>query len=169
VTWSAHLYDGMLRMLRWLVVVALVGLTAVMVVQIVLRYLLQSSFVGVEEISTLFGLWLYYAGLALVTAQGEHIGGGLVAGLLSPRSRRNLDRVFALLCGAICAYFCVLALQYAVFIGGNDRRSTFLRWPSVIWAASLCFGLGLSTLLFFLRALRPQVAARRAMAPEGGA
>ena len=42
-----------------------------------------------------------------------------------------------------------------------DRRSTFLRWPSVIWAASLCFGLGLSTLLFFLRALRPPAAMPR--------
>ena len=161
MTWSGRLHDGLLRTLRWLVVIALVGLTTVMVVQIVLRYLLQSSFVGVEEISTLFGLWLYYAGLALVTARGEHIGGGLVAGLLSPGRRRTLERVFALLCGAICAYFCVLAVQYAVFIGDNDRRSTFLRWPSVIWAASLCFGLGLSTLLFFLRALRPPAAGPR--------
>lgn len=147
---------GLLRILRGLLIVALVGLTGVMIVQIVLRYLLQSSFVGVEEISTLFGLWLYYVGLAVVTAQGEHIGGGLVAQRLSPAARAAMERIFALLCAGICAYFCVLAVKYALFIGGNDRRSTFLRWPSVIWAASLCVGLGLSTLLFLLRAALPR-------------
>ncbi len=147
---------GLLRLLQGLLVLSVLGLTGVMTLQIVLRYLLESSFVGVEEISTLFGLWLYFVGLAVVTARNEHIRGGFVASLLPPVGRVILERCFAIACAAICAYFLTLAIDYAGFIGDNGRRSTFLRWPSVIWAVSLCLGLALSAMLFLLRGLAPR-------------
>jgi TRAP-type C4-dicarboxylate transport system permease small subunit len=59
------------------------------------------------------------------------------------------------LSAAICAYFFVLSLDYLAFLYEGNRRSTFLRWPSFIWALSLSLGLGLSALISVLRAIRP--------------
>ncbi len=153
--WIDGLQRRLERSLEVLVVVSLVGLVAVMAGQVVLRYLLRSSFLGVEEVSALCGLWLYFTGMALVTAQGGHIRGGFLFQRLKPSGRRLLQRLFGFTCAAICVYFLILGAEYVRFVAEHNRRSTFLRWPSFVWAGSLCFGLGLSALLFFLRGLRP--------------
>jgi TRAP-type C4-dicarboxylate transport system permease small subunit len=153
--WVVSLQRWLVRALNVLVALAVAGLAAIMALQVFLRYVVESAFLGIEEISALFGLWLYFMGLALVTARDLHVRGGLIQDLLSPGARRVLDRLLLLIAAGICAYFFVLSLGYLEFIYDGNRRSTFLRWPSFIWAASLTLGLGLSTVLSLLRAIRP--------------
>jgi len=153
--WVVSLQRWLVRALNVLVALAVAGLAAIMALQVFLRYVVESAFLGIEEISALFGLWLYFMGLALVTARDLHVRGGLIQDLLSPGARRVLDKLLLLIAAGICAYFFVLSLGYLEFIYDGNRRSTFLRWPSFIWAASLSLGLGLSTLLSLLRAIRP--------------
>lgn len=148
--------NGWLRSaLNVIVIVSIVGLAGTMTLQVILRYLLQSSLMGVEEMSTLFGLWLYFAGFALVSARNQHIRGGFVSGLLPDRVRAVIERVFVLACAAICLYFLKLSLDYTQFILDIGRRSTFLRWPTAIWVASLNLGLFLSAVTLAAQALAP--------------
>ena len=98
--------------------------------------------------------------MALVTARDQHVRGGLIQEVLPPAVRRALAGALLLLSTAICAYFFVLSLDYLAFLYEGNRRSTFLRWPSFIWAASLSLGLGLSALISLLRAIRPYCEAR---------
>jgi TRAP-type C4-dicarboxylate transport system permease small subunit len=153
--WVVSLQRWLVRALNVLVALSVAGLAGIMALQVFLRYVLESSFLGIEEISALFGLWLYFMGLALVTARDQHVRGGLIQAALPPRVRRVLNGILLLLAGGICAYFFVLSLDYLAFLFEGNRRSTFLRWPSFLWAASLSLGLGLSTLLSVLRAIRP--------------
>jgi TRAP-type C4-dicarboxylate transport system permease small subunit len=110
---------------------------------------------GVEEMSTLFGLWLYYAGFALVSTHNQHIRGGLIAGRIGGNVQNVVERAFLLICAAICLYFLVLSLEYAQFVVSVNRRSTFLRWPTILWVASLNVGLLLSTVTLAIQAISP--------------
>jgi len=154
VNWLSDFERLLVRVLNALVALSLIGLAGTMTVQVFLRYVVHSSFLGVEEISTLFGLWLYYAGLPLVTARDEHIRGGLLSGALSPSVSRAMKLIFTLAVAAICACFFVISSRYLIFIFEGDRRSTFLRWPSFLWAASLCLGLGLSSMISLIHTVR---------------
>lgn len=158
--WVVSLQRQLVRVLNVLVALSVAGLAGIMTLQVFLRYVVESAFLGIEEISALFGLWLYFMGLALVTARDQHVRGGLIQDALPPAVRRVLDVVLLLLCAGICAYFFVLSLDYLAFLYEGGRRSTFLRWPSFIWAASLSLGLGLSALISVLRAIRPWREAR---------
>lgn len=153
--WVVSLQRWLVRVLNALVALSVAGLAGIMTLQVFLRYVVESSFLGIEEVSALFGLWLYFMGLALVTARDQHVRGGLIQDALSPRARQVLGTVLLLISAGICAYFFVLSLDYLAFIYEGNRRSTFLRWPSFIWAASLSLGLGLSALISILRAIRP--------------
>ena len=153
--WVVSLQRWLVRVLNALVALSVAGLAGIMTLQVFLRYVVESSFLGIEEVSALFGLWLYFMGLALVTARDQHVRGGLNQDALSPRARQVLGTVLLLISAGICAYFFVLSLDYLAFIYEGNRRSTFLRWPSFIWAASLSLGLGLSALISILRAIRP--------------
>lgn len=147
---------------RWLrgalnavVIVSIIGLVGTMTVQVFLRYVLQASLMGVEEMSTLFGLWLYFAGFALVSAHDQHLRGGFVSMLLSERAHAAMKRLFMIVCAAICLYFLSLSIEYTQFVLDVNRRSTFLRWPTAIWVASLNLGLLLSFVTLTIQALTP--------------
>ena len=159
MTAFARVNAWMRRLLAALVIVSAVGLAGTMTVQVVLRYLLQVPLMGVEEMSTLFGLWLYFAGFALVSVNDSHIRGGFFSAFLSARAKDRLDRLFLLACAGLCVYFLLLSLDYTQFVFDVNRRSTFLRWPTVIWSASLNLGLALAAVGSVLQALDP---ARRA-------
>jgi TRAP-type C4-dicarboxylate transport system permease small subunit len=148
--------NGWIRgVLSVVVIISVVGLTGTMTVQVILRYFLQWSLMGVEEMSTLFGLWLYFSGLALVSAHNQHIRGGLITSALSDRAQNITDRIVLAVCALICFYFLILSLDYTRFVFDINRRSTYLRWPTVLWVASLNLGLLLSVITFAIQSMVP--------------
>jgi TRAP-type transport system small permease protein len=146
---------GLRRALQGLAVLAAVCLVGTMGIQVFMRYVLRSSLMGSEELSVLFGLWLYFTAFALVSVDNQHIRGGFLLALLPDPVRRAVDRLFLLACAVICGYFFWLTMDYVQFIADTDRRSTFLRWSTVIWVASLVLGLLVSTAALALRGLAP--------------
>jgi TRAP-type C4-dicarboxylate transport system permease small subunit len=159
--WLSRVNGWIRGILNIVVIIAIVGLTATMTIQVILRYLLQWSLMGVEEMSTLFGLWLYFAGLALVSAHNQHIRGGFVASTLSEPTQDIVDRIVLSVCAVLCLYFLILSLDYMKFVFEVNRRSTFLRWPTVLWVASLNLGLLLSVITFTIQAISPPKKATR--------
>ena len=148
--------NGWIRgVLSVVVIISVMGLTGTMTVQVILRYFLQWSLMGVEEMSTLFGLWLYFSGLALVSAHNQHIRGGLITSALSDRAQNITDRIVLAVCALSCLYFLILSLDYTRFVFEINRRSTYLRWPTVLWVASLNLGLLLSVITFAIQAMVP--------------
>lgn len=150
---------ALMAVLEWLVVLSAAGLVTTMTLQVILRYVLRSSFLGVEEICTLFGLWLYFSGIALISARDRHIRGGFLLSLMPQHVQAVLLRLFAVACALICAWFFLISVDYLQFMGETGRRSTFLRLPSGLWVASLSMGLLLSAVAFAIRSLTRKAAA----------
>lgn len=148
------------RIARILMVASMLGLAVTMVVQVVLRYVLNQSLMGVEEISILFGIWIYYIGFVVVTVDNEHIKGGVFRA--APGSRRFViaSALSSALCLAICLVFLKMSFDYNLFIAEIGRRSTFLRWPTLLWTGVLSIAFAGAS-VWYAAALVRQLRARK--------
>ena len=129
------------RLLYLFIIVFGLCLAVLMFTQVVLRYVFASPFVGIEELSLLFGAWFYFLGIAYVTRNGEHIHGGILTMVVKKRNTvRTVRLVMTVLSIAACTVFGYYAIRYALFEIGTGRLSSYMRWPKGWWSASLIFG-----------------------------
>ena len=129
------------RLLYFFIIVFGLCLAVLMFTQVVLRYVFASPFVGIEELSLLFGAWFYFLGVAYVTRNGEHIHGGILTMVVKTQNTvRAVRLVMTLLSIAACAVFGYYAIRYALFEINTGRLSSYMRWPKGWWSASLIFG-----------------------------
>ena len=116
-------------------------LATLMFVQVVLRYVFASPFVGIEELALLFGAWFYFLGVAYVTRNGEHIHGGILTMVVKNQNAVRGVRLLMTVLGIVaCAVFGFYAIRYALFEIQTGRLSSYMRWPKGWWSASLIFG-----------------------------
>ena len=133
-------------------------LAALMFTQVVLRYVFASPFVGIEELSLLFGAWFYFLGIAYVTRNGEHIHGGILTMVVSSRNAVRAVRLAMTLLGiAACVLFGYYAISYALFEIETGRLSSYMRWPKGWWSASLIVGFVGTALYMLLQAVNQAV------------
>ncbi|WP_172327183.1 TRAP transporter small permease [Mangrovicoccus sp. HB161399] len=137
------------------------ALAGLMFAQVLLRYVFQSPFVGIEEIALLFGVWIYFLGMAYVTRQGEHIQGGILT--LVIRDARSIQAIRIAVTAISIAAAAVLgwyAIQYSLFEIEKGRMSPFMRWPRWLWSSSLVAGFG-GMILYLVLQFANQVIALR--------
>ena len=154
--------------LRWLVsteavferilYVSIIGfglcLAGLMFTQVVLRYVFASPFVGIEELSLLFGAWFYFLGLAYVTRNGEHIHGGILTMVVTNQNTvRAVRLAMTVLSIAACVIFGYYAIKYALFEIQTGRLSSYMRWPKGWWSTSLIVGFVGTTTYMVLQAI----------------
>ena len=129
-------------------------LAVLMFVQVVLRYVFASPFVGIEELSLLFGAWFYFLGVAYVTRNGEHIHGGILTMVTTSRNAIRVVRLLMTLLGiAACVVFGYYAIKYALFEIRTGRLSSYMRWPKGWWSASLIVGFSATGIYMALQAV----------------
>ena len=129
-------------------------LAGLMFTQVVLRYAFASPFVGIEELSLLFGAWFYFLGIAYVTRDGEHIHGGILTMVVrSPTAVQAVRLVITVLGVGACVVFGYFAIKYALFEIQTGRLSSYMRWPKGLWSASLIFGFVGTTIYMILQAV----------------
>ena len=146
------------RLLRVFIIAFGLCLAVLMFVQVLLRYVFASPFVGIEELSLLFGAWFYFLGLAYVTRNGEHIHGGILTMVTTNRNAVRLVRFIMTLLGiAACAVFGYYAIKYALFEIRTGRLSSYMRWPKGWWSASLIIGFSATALYMVLQAINQLV------------
>ena len=133
-------------------------LAALMFTQVVLRYVFASPFVGIEELSLLFGAWFYFLGIAYVTRNGEHIHGGILTMVVANRNTiRSVRLAMTVLGIAACVLFGYFAINYALFEIQTGRLSSYMRWPKGWWSASLIIGFIGTALYMVLQAVNQAV------------
>lgn len=138
---------------RALMIASALILGGMLFVQIVMRTAFDSGFLGIEETSTLFGVWIYFLGMGYATRGREHITGGILTLVIKSRKAIKAVRlVGSLTCVAACAIFGYHASNYALFIIDSGRVSLYLHWPRAIWVASILVGFALMIFYFLLQA-----------------
>jgi len=131
------------------------SLALLMVAEVILRYWLELPFLGIEEVTVLLGLWLYFLSAAYVTREDAHIRGGIAE--LVIRNPVLLDGVRftgTIVCLLASCVFFYYAVTYALFTISTNRASSYLRWPTGFWVASMAVGFVFIVLYFLLQAIR---------------
>lgn len=106
---------------------ALAVVVGVCFVQVVARYLFNSSFSWAEEVSIIFLLWATWGGACLAAKQGVHLRIFIIADRVTPRT--NLMLRLALNCLAI-PFLGAVALNSKVVLNGMAYMSLY-SLPSV--------------------------------------
>ena len=134
--------------------VSLLGLSLVMVAQVVMRYLLQWPFLGIEEMAPLLALWCYFAGMIYSTRHRSHIEGGVLTSITSNPTVINGARLAgtALSLAALIT-FIYYAYSIAQFNVTINRKSVYLGWPRYIWDFAFLGGMVGMTFYLFVQLL----------------
>lgn len=133
------------------VVALLLGLVAILALQIVLRDIFASPVVGLEEVTRLLMILMVWIAYPLVVTKGENIVMAELKAALPGRPRQALDLLIGLACTAAAA-----AMVWATWeaLAANPRNMTpTLRIPFWIYLASAAFGFAGAAFLH-LRRLR---------------
>ncbi|MGB1239288.1 MAG: TRAP transporter small permease [Pseudomonadales bacterium] len=146
--WAAHL-------LRAMMFFCCISLALLMFIQVILRYVLDSPFVGIEEMSILLAVWIYFLGMGYATKTQEHIHGGILSLVVSDPLILNATRLFGgVLCMLGACVFGYFALQYALKEIDRGRASIVMQWPRWIWSSSMMAGFAMMIVYFALNSYR---------------
>ena len=105
---AAPAQEGMARVLRWLLIVLMVAMTAAIFTQVFSRYVLQDSIPWTEEVARYILVYITFVGGALAVFENTHLKVELVVDLLSPRWQRGLH----LFSASLIAMTAILLIYY---------------------------------------------------------
>lgn len=129
------------QLIAVLMVLASLSLGILMAVQVVMRYGLESPFLGIEELAPMLALWAYFLGMIYATRDQDHISGGIVALMIkNPYVIKLIRFSGSILCLFATMVFGYFALKFAMFNIDLGRKSIYMRWPKYLWDISMVTG-----------------------------
>jgi len=148
-------FEQVLNMVfRTMMFLAGTGLALLMFGQIIMRYVLESPFTGIEEAAVLLGVWIYFLGMGYATREREHIHGGIVSLIVADPYKIVLIRLSGSLISMVAAcIFGYFACKYAIFVLEKGRMSINLQWPRGLWSGSMIVGFAMMVGYFLLESI----------------
>lgn len=105
--------DGTDRVARWVIIASMVVMIVVVSVQVVLRYVFNSSIDWADEIARLAFVWSIFLTIPLGIRRGAHVGIELLVAHLPPSRRVWLARLTSVLAAALMAVLCYESIMVA--------------------------------------------------------
>lgn len=122
------------RLAEFTMVLALAGMVIAVFVNVVLRYVFNTSIVSYEEISRLLFVWLVAIGAIVAAFEGSHLGFDLVTSRVGPVARKALFWISQLL--VVLCMVLLLWGSWAQVQAGLSSYSTVLGYPLALGAAA---------------------------------
>ncbi len=133
-------------------VLSSMALGLLMAVQVLMRYGLESPFLGIEELAPMLALWAYFLGMIYATRDQDHISGGIVALMIkNPQTVKLIRFTGSVLCLIATLIFGYFALKFAMFNIDLGRKSVYMRWPKYMWDISMVCGFALMGFYYCLQ------------------
>ena len=146
--WIGKGSRGAIRALRLLLAILLGGLSLLMFIQVVMRYVFNSSIVWSEEVPRIMLIWLVFVGLA-TTMKGKHLIIDIV------RERRWVTVVSLVFKWAMLIFFVWYGTILATKVSGQTMPITKIsrswQYAAAPVGAALALILGIDEILDFFR------------------
>ncbi len=143
------------KVFRAMMLMICLGLAGLMFAQVIMRYVLESPFTGIEEMSILLAVWVYFLGMGYATREREHIHGGIVSLVVKDQQKVAFIRfIGSLICMLAACVFGYFAYKYALKEITRGRVSTNMRWPRGLWSASMIVGFAMMVGYFLLETIQ---------------
>ncbi len=118
---------------------AFVVLTVVL--QVILRYIFKVPLFGLEELSRLIAVWMYFIGAVFGTKYDAHVQGDVAERLFgTARAKAVVKTIAWILSLLVCILFLYHAGKYSFWLFNTGERTTGLWWPRIYSVASMFFG-----------------------------
>jgi TRAP-type C4-dicarboxylate transport system permease small subunit len=149
----------LLKAQRLVMLVGICVATTSVFIEVIMRYVFKSPFVGIEELAAYSAFWVYFIGGAYGAYERSHIKAELTHLLFGSSLNYAKARALTSLV-SFCAAGYALPWAYEYFVWGIVRKeqsvSTFLgsTYPVVLFQASILVGLLLMCFYFFVELLQ---------------
>ena len=156
---GAIFWDLLLKIQRLIMLIAIVVTTSAIMVEVVMRYLFESSIVGVQELAAYSALWLYFSGAAYGTYSRIHITAELTHLVFKrPQQQIILKLLTNLISFGLLAYIIPWGWRYLEwgFTKHEQSSSTFLgsTYDIVFFQSAIFYGIILMTFYFFIETIQ---------------
>lgn len=152
-------WDLLLKGQRLIMLIAIILTTTAIMIEVVMRYIFESSIVGVQELAAYSALWLYFSGAAYGTHARIHITADLSHLVFkSPRQVIVLKFLSNLISFGLLAYIIPWGWRY--FEWGLTRHeqssSTFMgsTYDIVLFQAAIFYGIVFMAFYFFIETIQ---------------
>lgn len=149
------LWDMLLKFQRIVLLSTLFFCTLAMFIEVVVRYILKTSFVGIEEMATYVAFWMYFMGASYASYERNHIKAELIHLVFGTSKKYAISRAIgSLISFAVLAFAIPWAFDYLLWgISMNEQSlATFLgkTYPVFWFQASIPVGISLMVLYSFV-------------------
>jgi len=135
----------------WLSVLCVFMLSALIVVSVLSRYLLNKPLLGIDEISGYLNVLIGFLALAYTLQDNRHVRVDIVTNRLSPRVRNFLEMVTSILALILISQFIRTGwYTWMILVKSNERAQTYLRTPLAVPYGFMLFGWALILLMILI-------------------
>jgi len=141
-----------------MMVTILVGASAIMA-EVIMRYIFNTSIIGIEEFAAYCAFWLYFIGASYGSYERSHIKAE-VTHLIFKNPRQYAKSRFVVSIISFALALCIIPWAYNYVEWGilkhEQSRSTLFgsTYPTVLFQASILFGLVLMCFYFLVEAVQ---------------
>lgn len=145
----------LLKFQRVILLSTIVFCTLALFIEIVVRYILRTSFVGIEEMAAYVAFWMYFIGASYGSYERNHIKAELIHLLFGTSKKYAISRaISSLISFGVTAFAIPWAFNYLLWgISMNEQsQATFLgsTYPVFWFQASIPVGMSLMALYSFV-------------------
>ena len=137
------------------VIIAMICIVIAMTITVLCRYIIKGAVLGLEDISMLSGIWMYFIGASIVTYEETHISGGVLNFITQNKLVKEwIGLTTRMLSMFLLIYLGVKAYQYCYSIYDADIRTGGILLPKIYMVSSVFVGAILMTFNIFLNLVR---------------
>lgn len=149
------IWDGLIKVQRLILVISVCIATTAVFTEVILRYVFESSFVGIEELAAYCAFWMYFIGASYGAYERSHIKAELTHLIFGTSINYAKCRaVTSFISFAAATYIIPWAWDYVMwgFERWEQSRSTLLgsTYPVVWFQISIFIGLCLMSFYFLV-------------------
>ena len=143
------IWDGLVSLQRWFLIIAGCFITLLVFVQVMLRYVFKSPLFGIEELIVFIAMWLYFIGAALGAHDRTHIKADVIhVWVKSARGMAIIHTINSAVTVTLSAIMISWCYDYFIFALRKGGESPALRIPLIIPQSGVFVGAILMTLYF---------------------
>ena len=154
LSWVYKIEKFVIFFLRWGAVLLSLALGLLMAAQVLMRYVLHSPFLGIEELAPMLGLWIYFLGISNATRERDHITGGILTLVFTNKklicSIRIIGTILCIIATIVFGYY---AQKHAWFNMSIGRKSPYMGFSKGFWDFSMVVGFILTGFYFILQVI----------------
>ncbi|MBO6825997.1 MAG: TRAP transporter small permease [Sneathiella sp.] len=147
------------KMEEGLISLLLVGMTGLVFMEVVMRFVFNSGVLWIQELTLLVSGWFVLLGASYGVRVGAHIGVDVIVKLFPPNVRRIITVLAILMCLSYCALLFWGSWEYLAKIKKIDLELEDMEFPKWIAHSVLVIGFGLLFVRFgelLVRVIRGQ-------------